>query len=348
MAEPRVDPPLSLGQTEEPPSAAPKSAAPLQMDGRRRLWIGAAVALVLLTIIAAVWFYAFPGAPSTGTLSVTTSPGPAGIVIDGKPYGVTPLTVELSAGQHVIELTTSTGVRRVPVTIAGGSTSSQYLELPQTTENGVGQLQVSTDPPDAGVTVDGRFIGRSPVNVGDLSPGAHTVVLQGAAGTVTQQVFIEPGRTASLVVPMSPTTVPRASAGWISVTAPADVQILEGGRLLGTSRIDRIMLPVGRHDVELVNESLGYRERRTLQVTAGQVTAVRPNWPVGTLALNAVPWAQAFVDGQPVGETPIGGIQVPIGTHEVVFRHPELGERRATVTVVTGQPARVGVDLRSR
>jgi PEGA domain-containing protein len=83
-------------------------------------------------------------------------------------------------------------------------------------------------------------------------------------------------------------------------------------------------------------------------VAAGQVAAVRVNWPNGTLAINAVPWAEVFVDGMPVGETPIGSIQVAIGVHEVVFRHPQLGERRATVTVTAGSPARVSFDLRSK
>jgi len=327
----------------------PKSAAPLPNDLKRRLWIGGAVVAAVAAIALVTFgFFRFGASATTGTLSIITSPGPAGVVVDGEPRGVTPVTLELSPGKHLVELTTSAGVRRVPVTIEAGSQASQYLELPQTTESGVGQLQVRTDPADASVTVDGRFIGRSPVNVPDLSPGAHTVVLQGPSGAVTQQVLIEPGRTASLVVPMTATAIPRASAGWISIAAPADVQIFEEGRLLGTNRIDRIMVPVGRHEIEIVNEPLGYRERRTLQVTAGQVTAVRLAWPMGTLALNAVPWAEAFVDGQSVGETPIGGIQVPIGTHEVVFRHPELGERRASVTVIAGQPAKVGVDLRTR
>ena len=66
------------------------------------------------------------------------------------------------------------------------------------------------------------------------------------------------------------------------------------------------------------------------------------------MAINAIPWAEVLVDGTRVGETPIGNITVPIGTHEVIFRHPELGERRLTVTVTTGEPVKVGVDLRSK
>ena len=55
------------------------------------------------------------------------------------------------------------------------------------------------------------------------------------------------------------------------------------------------------------------------------------------MAVNALPWAEVSIDGERVGETPIGSVQVPIGTHEVVFRHPDLGERRTTATVTTGR-----------
>ena len=328
-----------------------KSAAPLPNTLKRRLSIAAAVVFVVGAIIAAVVMFGFNGMTGVerpGTLSIVTNPGSAGVVVDGEARGVTPVTIELPPGNHIVEVTTETGVRRMPVTIEAGGVVSQYLELPRSLLTDSGQLVVRTDPPAASVTVDGRFIGRSPVSVGDLAPGTHKVALEHGALSVTEQVLIESGRTASLVVPMVARPAPGVTAGWIAVTAPADVQIYEDGRLLGTNTIDRIMLPVGSHDVEIVNAALGYRERRTLQVSAGKVTTVPLTWPMGTLALNAVPWAEAFIDGTSVGETPIGGTRVPVGTHEVVFRHPQLGERRTFVTVVVGQPARVGVDLRAR
>jgi hypothetical protein len=64
------------------------------------------------------------------------------------------------------------------------------------------------------------------------------------------------------------------------------------------------------------------------------------------MALNAQPWAEVWVDGEKKGETPIGNFSVPIGTHEVVFRHPELGERVVSTTVTVTTPARVIVDMR--
>jgi hypothetical protein len=75
---------------------------------------------------------------------------------------------------------------------------------------------------------------------------------------------------------------------------------------------------------------------------------MRLEWPRGTMAINAIPWAEVLVDGNRVGETPIGSITVPLGTHEVLFRHPELGERRMSVTVTAREPLKIGVDLRSK
>jgi hypothetical protein len=143
-------------------------------------------------------------------------------------------------------------------------------------------------------------------------------------------------------------STPVAGSGWIAVTAPAEVQIYENQRLLGTSRLDRIMVPSGRHELELVNESLGFKATRAVDVANGQVAAVRPEWPRGSVALNALPWAEVFVDGDRLGETPIGSAPLPIGVHEVVFRHPELGEKRANVIVTSGAPARLSVDMRAK
>jgi serine/threonine-protein kinase len=85
-----------------------------------------------------------------------------------------------------------------------------------------------------------------------------------------------------------------------------------------------------------------------VHVTAGKTAATKVDLPNGTLSLNAQPWAEVFVDGERVGDTPIGNLARRIGTHEIIFRHPELGERRETVVITVGKPARVGVDLRKK
>jgi hypothetical protein len=346
LAEPEVRPAESTGPI---PGYAEdrRSASPVLARRRRQLIAAAAGALLLIGAIAAVFYFRGGStAAAMGTLSVGTSPAGIPVFVDGAPHGVTPLGVELSAGEHVVELRTDAEQRRIPVTLTAGGQVSQYFEFarpPQAT----GELLVRTEPIGAAVTVDGKYVGRSPVSVPGLAPGTHTVVMQNDAGTQTERVIIENGRTASLVVSMGG-VAKAGAAGWIRLDVPGSVQVFENGRVIGSSDFERIMLPVGRHDLEFVNEPLGYRERRAVQVVAGQTSTTRLEWPRGTMAINAIPWAEVLVDGTRVGETPIGSITVPVGAHEVLFRHPDLGERRVSVTVTTREPVKVGVDLRSK
>jgi hypothetical protein len=130
------------------------------------------------------------------------------------------------------------------------------------------------------------------------------------------------------------------------VDAPVDVQIFEGGRLLGSG--GRLSMPPGRHEIEIVNDALGLRMSRTVQVASGVVAPVEMELPQGSMSFNAQPWADVWLDGQRIGETPIGNHVTSIGDHEVLFRHPELGEQRVNVRVTLTAPARVSADLRRR
>jgi hypothetical protein len=126
------------------------------------------------------------------------------------------------------------------------------------------------------------------------------------------------------------------------------LQVLERGRVVGTTESDRIMLPTGDHDFEFVSQSLGFRTTRRVAITAGKETTVTIPLPQAPLHLNATPWAEVWIDGTRVGETPIANLLQPIGPHDIVFRHPQLGERRVTTTVTLDAPARAAVDMRTR
>jgi serine/threonine protein kinase len=356
---PRVPPPappaaVSFGfeslQAEPPPNAAEDReafafvATPERPAVSRKMVIAAAAVLAVLG--GGYWASSrfFAEAPTeavetaavtgTGTLVVTSNPDGVATFVDGEPKGMTPVTLTLSAGQHMVELRGAGEPRTIPVTITAGTQATQYIELPRTPAK-TGQLQIRTDPSGARVTVDGIPRGTSPITVIELTPGEHAVLLESDLGSVKEAVVVESGVTASLVVPM--TAAANASApvsGWVSVSAPMDVQIFEGGRLIGNNLSDRIMVSAGRHDIEVVNEAVGYRITRSLQVTAGKVTAIKLEMPQGTISVNAQPWAEVWVDGERVGETPIGNLSVPIGSHSAL--------------VTMKGPTRLSVDMRKK
>lgn len=326
---------------------------PMHTQRPPRNWRGLAAAGILLVLVTgggmfATRRYARPSSAvmTTGSLMVNTNPPGAQVSIDGEERGLTPLNLTLDAGAHVLEVRGAGEPRTIPITITAGSQVSQYIELPGGVIPG-GRLQVRTEPSGARVTVDGMQRGTSPLMVDDLLPGEHAIVLESDFGSVKQTVTIEAGTTASLVVPLAASEGAPLS-GWLSVTAPVNVQLYENGRLLGSSEIDRIMVSTGRHEIEVVSHVLGYRETRTVQIAAGRVTPVAIDLPRAAVSLNAVPWANVSVDGQEVGDTPIGNLSLPIGPHEVIFRHPELGEQRRAVTVTLTAPARLSVDMRKQ
>ena len=311
--------------------------------------IAAAAAVLMALAVGGVlagrhFFVATASVPATGTLMIATDPPGAQLTIDGVLQGVTPINLTLQAGPHALELRAGSESRSIPVTIVSGTQASQYIELSKVT-TATGQLQVRSEPAGANVTVDGVARGKAPVTIGDLTPGMHIVSLENESGSIKQEVSVEAGATASLVVPLAAPTGASLS-GWVSVTAPVTMQLFEGGRLLGSTESERIMVSAGRHEIEVTNQPLAYRAVHTVQVVAGRVAPIKIELPKQKIAVNAVPWAEVWIDGEKIGDTPLGDLSVVVGPHEVVFRHPQLGEQKHAITVTAAAPARISVDMR--
>jgi len=98
--------------------------------------------------------------------------------------------------------------------------------------------------------------------------------------------------------------------------------------------------------LEIGREDLGYRTVEAVDVKPGRPSRIQPALPSGAANLNATPWAEVWVDGKKVGETPLGHVPLTIGPHEVQFRHPELGTQTRTLVVTTGAPALLSVDMK--
>ena len=278
-------------------------------------------------------------------ISFTTRPAGAQVVLDGRFAGVTPLTLAVDPGVHSVVLRRDEQERSLPVTVAAGAEVAQYIELPAPEPRVAtdGRVSIVTDPPGARVTIDGRPRGFSPVTVPDLSAEQHKVVVSSDAGVVERVVVVEPGATTSVVFAL-PKPSPSAG-GWLALSAPFDVQVFERDELVGVGGAAKIMLVAGRHELVLVNPTLGYQQTHRIDVAPGKVTPLRIDAPKAALNINARPWADVSIDANAVGQTPIANLLLPIGTHQLIFRHPQLGERQQSVVVTTKGPNRIAVDL---
>lgn len=286
---------------------------------------------------------AFPITAAPGKLSVETRPPGVTVIVDGVSRGVTPLALSLEPGNHTMTVRGDRDERSIDLSVTPGADIARYFELKPSTPVETGGLSIVTDPPGLQVRVDGRPTGRSPLTVPNLAAGNHEVSVAKDSMSAARTVRVASGTVASVVFSLTKGVAP--AAGWLAVKAPFDVQILEGSDVIGTGEMAKVMLPAGKHDIIMMNRALDYRETRQIVVAGGTVTSVRVDAPEGTLNVNAQPWADVTLGGRSIGQTPLANLAVPIGTHDIVFRHPQLGERRQRITVSVNGPNRISVDL---
>jgi PEGA domain len=220
----------------------------------------------------------------------------------------------------------------------------------------VAQINLVTNDPGAPVKVDGRLAGLTPLDlsinseVRSISVGSSLTLapkqemMVGSTGRETNPSEIRRERIAGDSRPGIAPPAPQR-AGGIRVSSPIELEVFEGDRRLGSTATGIVPAAAGRHEFDLINSVVGFRSRQVVDVTAGQVVALTVSPPNGRININAVPWAEVLIDGKPVGETPIGNLSIALGEHEIVFRHPQLGEARRTAVVRADAVTRVSANL---
>jgi hypothetical protein len=201
---------------------------------------------------------------------------------------------------------------------------------------------VESSQPGYTVMVDGKPVGSTPlkVRVNPRTQGIRLVAATPAAPVVDSAAAAaraESERTAAAL----DQAAARQRTGGLQIRTPINLTVLEGDRVLGSTADGPIVASAGSHQLDLVNTALGFRVRQNVTIRAGVITPMTITPPMGRISINAQPWAQVLIDDTAVGETPLANIQVPIGDHQITFRHPQMGERRERVTVRADTPARV-------
>ena len=209
--------------------------------------------------------------------------------------------------------------------------------------------------PGADVLVDGQPAGVTPLalKIGPQTRSIRVVSQEPApAAAATPAVAGDPDLAAeppivALPAPAAPPAAARPRRfGALRLSSPFELQVIEGEQVLGSSGQGPVALAVGRHEFDLVNAALGFRSRRVVEITAGQTLAMAVPRPNGDVSINALPWAEVWLDGTALGQTPLGKVSVPIGEHEILFRHPNFGEQREKVIVRSDRLTLVSANFR--
>lgn len=250
---------------------------------------------------------------SEGRAIINSSPAGALVSIDGVARGTTPLDLLLPPGAHTLQLQNGASIRTLPLEVQASQAMSHYIELP-----------VAAAPPAPRVEVSSRPAPSQPRGGG-------------------------PARTPPPVPSPQPSQAPPPPAmtgGWAAINVPFTAQVTQNGRTIGTTGASPLALSAGVHTLELANAAFEFRTTLTVAIVAGETTRLSVTLPNGSLSVNALPWAEVFVDGRSIGTTPLANVPVPVGSREILWRHPDFGDRRQLVNVTARSPVRIGTDLR--
>ncbi|MGH9330074.1 MAG: PEGA domain-containing protein [Vicinamibacterales bacterium] len=317
---------------------APSRSTVIEVPERTRL--GPFKFAAILIVLAVAGFAAFkfswsPVAAEPGMLTVETTPAGSQVYVDGELRGKTPLTIPVDAGKHELKLTRRGLTHTRSVTVEEGKTRLERYAWSRARQAGRGGLRVSSEPPGAKVLVDGKLQGETPLDLPNIPVGSHTVTIESGIGSVRRTVTVVRGEEALVDVELY--------SGFVKVFAPIELELSVNGRSVGNGS-EPIMLPPGEQAILAVNNDMGYREVHTIEVEPGETRTLTIT-PVGRLTVTAVPWADVWIGETRAGQTPLTNRRVPIGTHALVLKHPEHGERRVITTVRHSAETVVHVDL---
>jgi hypothetical protein len=183
---------------------------------------------------------AAPGSKKrTGRLVVTSASAVAQVFVDGKPRGITPLTLDgLPAGKHIVMLQNQNGSVEQTVTVG----ASETAQLDQTIFPGWVSIVAPVDLIISEGTRSLRLDDRSQVM---LPPGPHELLFENRAlgYQETRHVDVRPGETTQLSI-----APPRSKATFTS-TAPAEVWL--DGKSVGQTPLIDLPVEIGTHHVRM-------------------------------------------------------------------------------------------------
>ena len=202
------------------------------------------------------------GAPVTGTgqVVVNTEPTGARVTLDGKPVGVSPLTLDaISAGTHLVTVSAPSGsVKRTIRVVADHSIT---VDVPIFS----GWVAVFA-PFVVTITENSSTLGTNEQGRLLVAPGRHMLVLSNEAlgFSTAQQVDVTAGDVAAIHLDPK---------GLANINAVPWAEVWWDGRKIGETPIANYSVPLGTQEFVFKNPQFGER-RATATIRAGDAAAL--------------------------------------------------------------------------
>ena len=207
--------------------------------------------------------------------------------------------------------------------------------------DGGGAVLVGSDPPGAQVTVNGEYVGNTPVRTNaPAGEAAHVTLTQDGFAVVDTSIVPVAGEEVYMMVQLR-----RAQAAGTHVrgrieiaSTPVGATVWLNGNAIGNTPVTADDVEPGEYSLQIRKDGFKPWSEENIHVEAGKtVTQAASLSPVdkGTLTLHVVPEGSVELDGGEIEGLSNGTVDLAVGPGRktLVFRHPMYGEVRETVTI---------------
>lgn len=248
--------------------------------------------------------------PTSGRTKLTlrTIPPGAEVVIDGKRIGKTPLDqVSVKSGKRVINfIRDGVTVKSETVLISLGETKTHEVSLPPSNID----VDVSVSP-RSGSTINIRDSkgqetkhGSSPLRVRVPNDGSHELIVR-APGYETDIRRLKSKKS---------------TLGLSVVLTPTQATLKKRKRARSSPSMTKLGAPLNRAKSKRIENELT------------QKTDDQPRG-IGYLSIHSFPSAECFIDGTPIGTTPVYRSEVSAGAHAIMLKRSRAPSFQHIVTV---------------
>jgi serine/threonine protein kinase len=281
--------------------------------------------------------------PSTAQLAnieINSKPDRADVYIDGKQEGITPFKRRLSVGTHRIRIKKSPEYKELTDVLNvkdDKPISKNYSLVP------VYILSLKTDPSGADVSIDGSYVGKTPIETELQNKTCRLRIKKGEEWSSIDEVLtLEPGLNYLQRALKSITYTLTVS------TTPPGTRVFIGEVFMGISPL-KISNLFGTYNIKIEKE--GYKTiKETIVVKSDGdkfYDLVKIKVEFVKIRFKANPYADVYIDGKLIGEVPPIRIQeVEEGKHKIEFVSAPLNKKYTVeVEIKAGESIEIRMNM---
>jgi PEGA domain len=279
-----------------------------------------------------------------GSILVTTDVAGADVFVDGVRKDAAPALIsDLPEGPHVVEVRKDGAPPwKQSVNVVAGQQTKVNAAMAAAM---VGSLRVVSSTSGAEVIVDGEPKGPANAEITGLRPGQHIVEVR-AKGFQSQAVEVQVAAGEQRIAKIDLQPGAAATAHLRVVTPIPDAEVFVDGASMGKAPLDRSDLAPGKHFVVVRKQGYAEWKREVDLDTTSAVTLSAELSASGTLkVLSNVGGANVFLDGSPVGKTPLTLDSVAAGDHLLEVKAEGYIDAKQSVHIDGGEQKILAADL---